>query len=55
MRGALAALCSTLQAALPWEPLLTQDDLQRGIGYYGSGARIRRVAAKLLAGKPIKV
>ena len=49
------SLCVMLQATMPWEPLLTKDELQRGIGYYGSGARIRRVAAKLLAGKPIKV
>ena len=44
-----------LQASLPWEPLLTHDDLQRGVQFYGTGARLRRVAAKLLAGEPIKV
>ena len=33
---------------LPWEPLLTDEEVQRGQGYYGSGTRLRRVAAKLL-------
>jgi hypothetical protein len=28
--------------------------VERGLSYYGSGARLRAVAAKLLAGKPIK-
>ncbi|EFN58305.1 expressed protein [Chlorella variabilis] len=38
---------------LPWEPLLTAAQLRRGLSFYGSGARIERVAAKLLAGQPI--
>ena len=40
---------------LPWEPLLTNEEVQTAQGYYGSGARLRRVAAKLLAGQPITV
>ena len=34
--------------------MLTNKDVQRGLSYYGSGDRLRRVAAKLLAGQPIK-
>jgi hypothetical protein len=40
---------------LPWPPLLTEEEVQRGTTYYGSGARLRLVAEKLLAGQPIKV
>lgn len=40
---------------LPWEPLLTHDEVQRALGYYGTGHALRRVAAKLLAGQPIQV
>lgn len=40
---------------MPWEPLLTDEEVQRAEGYYGTGRRIRRVAAKLLAGQPIQV
>lgn len=40
---------------LPWEPLLTDEEVQRGEGYYGTGRRLRRVASKLLAGEPIQV
>ena len=43
-----------LQERLPWPPLLTAEEVQRAQGYYGSGAAMRRVAAKLLAGQPIK-
>jgi hypothetical protein len=43
------------QDALPWEPYLTDEEVQRAEGYYGTGARLRRVAAKLLAGEPIQV
>ena len=35
-------------------PLLGEEDQQRGITYYGSGARLRALAAKLLAGRPIR-
>lgn len=35
---------------LPWEPLLTETDVARGLSYYGSGRRLQAVAAKLLAG-----
>ncbi len=43
-----------LQERLPWEPLLTDEEVQRAQGYYGSGNSMRRAAAKLLAGQPIK-
>lgn len=43
------------QDSLPWEALLTDEEVQRAEGYYGTGARMRRVAAKLLAGEPIQV
>ena len=39
---------------LPWPPRLAQHEVERGISYYGSGDRLRAVAAKLLAGQPIK-
>ena len=45
----------TPQDRLPWEPMLTAEEVQRALGYYGSGSSMRRVAAKLLAGQPIKV
>lgn len=38
----------------PWQALLRPAELQRGLAFYGSGARIQRVAARLLAGDPIK-
>lgn len=40
---------------MPWDALLTDEEVQRAEAYYGSGRRIRRVAAKLLAGEPIQV
>ena len=40
---------------VPWEPLLTREELLRGLSYYGSGTRLHAVAAKLLAGQPITV
>ncbi|PSC68097.1 CRT (chloroquine-resistance transporter)-like transporter [Micractinium conductrix] len=39
---------------LPWQRLLSPAQLRRGLSFYGSGRRIERVAARLLAGKPIK-
>ena len=33
---------------------MTDEEVQRSLGYYGSGHSMRRVAAKLLAGQPIK-
>ncbi|KAL4431447.1 hypothetical protein ABPG75_006703 [Micractinium tetrahymenae] len=39
---------------VPWTPLLTQAEVQRGM-YYGSGGRLRRFAAKLRAGQPVTV
>jgi hypothetical protein len=38
---------------MPWKPLLNAPQLRRGLSFYGSGARIEHVAAKLLAGEPI--
>lgn len=40
---------------VPWGPLLTQQEAQRGLAYYGSGSRLQELAAKLVAGKPIKM
>ena len=40
---------------LPWQPALTRQEAERGLSYFGSGKRLRAVAAKLLAGQPIKV
>lgn len=40
---------------VPWEPVLSKEELLRGLSYYGSGLRMQRVAAKLLAGQPLKV
>ncbi|KAL4422439.1 hypothetical protein ABPG75_008636 [Micractinium tetrahymenae] len=40
---------------VPWEPLLAPDDVKRAEAYYGTGRALRHVAAKLLAGRPIKV
>ncbi|KAL4423775.1 hypothetical protein ABPG75_001076 [Micractinium tetrahymenae] len=42
------------QFILPWEPLLRQEDVERGMAYWGSGGRLRRISAKLLAGQAIK-
>ena len=39
--------------ALPWDPLLTRDRLRRGLSFYGSGRRVERVAAQLMAGRPL--
>lgn len=35
---------------VPWTPLLTEQDVARGLAYWGSGRRLQAVAAKLLAG-----
>jgi len=35
--------------------MLTPEEASRGLSFYGSGERLQAVAAKLLAGKPIKV
>jgi hypothetical protein len=35
--------------------MLAAEDVLRGLSYYGSGRRLQAVAAKLLAGQPIKV
>lgn len=40
---------------VPWQPALSKEERLRGLSYYGSGLRLQRVAAKLLAGQPIKV
>lgn len=47
MRGARQA------PPLPWPPLLSPAQLRRGLGYYGSGERVERVAAALAAGRPV--
>ncbi|PSC75050.1 hypothetical protein C2E20_1732 [Micractinium conductrix] len=39
---------------MPWRPLLTAEERDQGVAHYGGGARLRSVAAKLLAGQPIK-
>lgn len=39
---------------VPWQPLLTQAEVQRGM-YYGSGGRLRALATKLRAGQPVTV
>lgn len=44
-----------LRDVVPWQPLLTEEEVQRAQGYYGGGERMRRVAQKLRAGQPIKV
>lgn len=43
-----------LAPQLPWRPLFSEEELQRGMTHYGGGERLRRVAAKLAAGQPIK-
>ena len=53
--GIVANRAKKPRLKLPWAPLLSQDDILRGLTYYGTGERLRAVAAKLLAGKPIKV
>ena len=54
--GDLAERAAQLRrVSVPWTPLLSQHELERGLTYYGSGERLRAVAAKLLAGQPIKV
>lgn len=40
---------------IPWDPELSEEEVARAQGYFGSGTRIRKVAAKLRAGQPIKV
>ncbi|PSC71318.1 hypothetical protein C2E20_5316 [Micractinium conductrix] len=39
---------------MPWQPLLSASEVLRGLSYYGSGERMRALAAKLQAGEPIK-
>lgn len=39
---------------MPWDPLLTASEVQRGLGYYGSGRRLEEVVAKLMRGEPIR-
>ncbi|KAL4855511.1 hypothetical protein ACK3TF_003849 [Chlorella vulgaris] len=38
---------------VPWPSVLREAQLRRGLGYYGSGARLERVVAQLMAGEPI--
>lgn len=44
----------TFPLQLPWVPLLSEEERLRGMSYYGGGARLRAVAAKLAAGQHIK-
>ena len=53
LRGGGAA--AAMRELLPWAPLLTDEDVQRAQGYYGSGTAMRKVASKLLTGEPIQV
>jgi hypothetical protein len=46
--------CRTPTPQLPWAPLFSEEEMQRGVTHYGGGERLLRVAAKLLAGRPIK-
>ena len=41
--------------APPWPTVLTAEEVARAEGYYGTGRRLRHLAAKLLGGRPIKV
>ena len=45
----------TISLQLPWAPILTPEEVQQGTTFYGGGARLRRMAAKLRAGRPVKV
>lgn len=40
---------------LPWRPMLSEAEARRGVAYAGSGAPLRRLAAKLLAGQAVKI
>ena len=40
-------------APLPWKPVLSAAQLKRGLSFYGTGQRIERFAAKLMAGQPV--
>lgn len=40
---------------LPWEPLLTREELMCGLSYYGTGVHLHAVAAKLLARQPADI
>lgn len=40
---------------LPWRAWLRQAEARRGVTYYGSGAALRRLAAKLLTGQPVSI
>ncbi|PRW60464.1 expressed protein isoform A [Chlorella sorokiniana] len=40
-------------APLPWAPVLSSDQLKRGLSFYGTGRRMERLVAKLMAGQPV--
>ena len=40
---------------LPWLAKLSEEEAQRGLSYYGSGNSLRRLAKKLLSGRPITI
>lgn len=50
--------CACLQerlGRLPWPSLLEEEEVLRGLSYYGSGRALRRLAAKLLGGRPVNI
>ncbi len=53
VRSALRLLVDPLP--IPWKALLSPDVVRSAEAYYGTGQTLRHVAAKLLAGQPIKV
>ncbi|KAI7839286.1 hypothetical protein COHA_006984 [Chlorella ohadii] len=55
MNGRLPGQALPPRLRVPWQPALSKEERLRGLSYYGSGLRLQRVAAKLLAGQPIKV
>jgi hypothetical protein len=53
--AAVAAALKVRLRKLPWQPMLSEAEARRGVSYAGSGAPLRRLAAKLLAGQPVKI
>ncbi len=51
----LGLVSNATHLRLPWEPLLTRDELLRGMAFYGTGRRLQRMARKLLDGQPVKI
>lgn len=38
-----------------WPRMLEEEEIMRGLSYYGSGTGLRRLAVKLLAGQPVQI